>query len=127
MEVKSPGGFVFGIQGWSYGEVRPKSVTFFTNGTTRVADQHGNAIAELVGTHAEVIAKLDDAGVNWQKLDWVGWPQLPYAELKELIKFPETPLDELTRIKDKSLRADAMRMRRELDAAKAEELEEVEV
>lgn len=121
MEVRSPGGFVFGIQGWEYGEVRPRAVTFFMDGTTRVSDHRGNAIPELAGTHAEAIAKLQDSGVDWQKLDWAGWPQLPYDQLKELVRLPETPLDELQKIKDKELRADAVRIRREVDAAALEE------
>ena len=123
MEVKSPGGFVFGIQGWEYGEVRPRSVTFFTDGTAKVCDHRGNAIVDLAGTHAETIANLENSGVDWQKLTWAGWPQLPYEQLKELVRVPETPLDELLKIKDKSLRADAVRMRREVDAAAVEEVE----
>lgn len=123
MEVRSPGGFVFGIQGWEYGEVRPRSITFFTDGTTRVVDHRGNAISEYTGSHASVIARLKDSGIDWQKLDYAGWPQLPYEELKELVKLPPTPLDELQKIANKELRTDAMRMRRESDAAAAEEAE----
>ena len=124
MEVRSPGGFVFGIQGWEYGEVRPKSITFFIDGTSRVHDHRGNSIAEFAGLHAETIAKLEESGVDWQKLDWAGWPQLSYAELKKLDRLPETPLDELAKIKNKSLRADAVRIRREVDAMAKEEAED---
>lgn len=124
MEVKSPGGFVFGIQGWEYGEIRPKAVTFFLDGTARVSDHRGNPIQELTGTHAEVVEKLGEDGVDWKTLDWAGWPQLPYDELKELPRVPETPLDELLKIKDKTLRADAVRLRRETDAAAAAERSE---
>lgn len=127
MEVKSPGGFVFGIQGYEYGEIRPRAVTFFIDGTTRVSDHRGNPIVGYSGSHKEVASLLSDAGVDWQKLDWAGWPQLPYADLKDLIRVPETPLDELCKIKDKQLRADAVKLRREVDAAKAEEAEIVEV
>ena len=112
---------MFGIQGYEYGEIRPKSLTFFIDGTARVHDHRGNAIPDFAGSHVETVAKLNDAGVDWQKLDWAGWPQLPYAELKELTRLPETPLDELSKIKDKALRIDAVRMRRELDSAAAEE------
>lgn len=122
--VQSPGGFVFGIQGWEYGEVRPKAITFFIDGTARVTDHRGNAIPDLSGTHGEVISKFADVGLDWQKLDLAGWPQLPYDELKELTYVPETPLDALMQIKDKSLRADAIRLRKELDQAKADEEEE---
>lgn len=118
MEVKSPGGFVFGIQGYSYGEVRPTSVTFFMDGTARVCDHHGNKM--LSGTHAEVIAELEEASVNWQTLACAGWPQLPYALLKELTYAPATPIDELMKIKDRVLRADAVKFCKERDAEAAE-------
>ena len=42
--VRSPGGFEFGIQGWSPGEPRPTSITFFLDGSCMVCDQHGHAI-----------------------------------------------------------------------------------
>lgn len=122
-EFKSPGGFVFGIQGWSYGEVRPRTITFFMDGTTRVCDHHGNEIREYSKSHGEAIAALKDAGIDWQRLDAAGWPQLPYDELKELVVVPPTPLDELAKIRNKALRLDAMKLRREIDAALAEEAE----
>lgn len=121
MEVKSPGGFVFGIQGYEYGEKRPQAITFFIDGTARVCDHRGNPM--ITGTHEEVTTHLEESGVDWQKLDWAGWPQLPYEKLKELITVPPTPIDELMRIKDKNLRADAIRLRKETDAALAEEAE----
>lgn len=124
MEVQSPGGFVFGIQGYEYGEVKPRAVTFFTDGTVRVIDHRGNPIRGYAGSHQEVITQLSDVGINWQKLDWAGWPQLPYAELKELTVTLVTPLDELLKIKDKALRIDAVKLRRELDAAAESELVE---
>lgn len=127
MNVKSPGGFVFGVQGYEYGEVRAKSVTFFVDGTTRVCDHHGNPIVEYVGSHAKVVEALKDAGIDWTKLDWAGWPQLPYAELKELNLALHTPLDELMKISNKALRADAIKLRREIDEARAAELEEATV
>lgn len=127
MEVKSPGGFVFGIQGYEYGEIRPTSITFFIDGTTRVSDHRGNPIPAYAGSHQEVIAKLADVGIDWQKLTSAGWPQIPYDELKELHTVPPTPIEELAKIREKSLRADAIKMRREVDAAAVEETEVVEV
>lgn len=115
MEVKSPGGFVFGIQGYEYGEVRPQSVTFFIDGTARVYDHRGNQM--LSGPHSEVVEKLKELGTDWQRLNSAGWPQLPYDQLKELSFVPVTPLDELLKIKDKERRADAVRYRKELDEA----------
>lgn len=123
MEVKSPGGFVFGIQGYEYGEVKPKSITFFTDGTTRVCDHRGNAIPEYTVLHSEAVKKLRDTGIDWQKLVAAGWPQLSYDELKELNIVPPTPLDELAKISNKSLRQDSMRFRKEYDDAKLEEIE----
>lgn len=109
-------GFVFGVQGFAYGEVRPTSVTFFLDGTARVCDHRGNYVQEFAGTHAETVAKLKDAGVDWQKLNCAGWPQLTYDELSEMVYVPATPEDELLKIKDKELRSDALKYRRELDA-----------
>lgn len=117
MEVRSPGGFVFGIQGWTYGEVKPVSITFFMDNTTRVCDHHGNAIPEFVGSHKDVIASLSKNGIDWQKLESAGWPQLPYDELKKLVKVPITPADELAKITNKALRQDAQKLRKEVDAA----------
>ena len=63
MEVRSPGGFVFGIQGWEYGEVRPKAVTFFMDGTAKVSDHHGNAIPDLANIGGMSIQFISTAGV----------------------------------------------------------------
>ncbi len=40
----SPGGFVFGLSGWVWGEQRPVGITFFLNGTAMVTDQWGRPI-----------------------------------------------------------------------------------
>ena len=40
----SPGGFEFGVQGWNWGEPRPRAITFFLDGTAMVTDQHGRPI-----------------------------------------------------------------------------------
>ena len=42
--AKSPGGFEFGVQGWTWGDPIPKSITFFTDNTAVVADQYGRHI-----------------------------------------------------------------------------------
>lgn len=125
MEIKSPGGFVFGIQGYEYGEVKPRTLTFFTDGTVTVGDHRGNPIREYNGSHKDVIDQLRANGVDWQRLEWVGWPQLPYDELKELDRVPPTPLDELMRIKDKELRLAAIKLRQETDEIRLSELQEV--
>lgn len=160
----SPGGFEFGLQGWSPGEQRPRSITFFLNGTVLVADQHGKAIRGAVvdgrnvwfavnapvhddpddgyivvrvgtgtapvrtklATHAEVIAALEADRVDWRKLVWAGWPQLPYEELKRLPTLPPTPIEELRKIKDGPLRRDALRARREFDEVRTKELQATE-
>ncbi len=40
----SPGGFVFGLQGFTWGRQEPKSLTFFLNNTCMVCDQWGRPI-----------------------------------------------------------------------------------
>lgn len=150
-EVVSPGGFVFGVQGWNWGEPRPKSITFFLDGTAKVSDQHGRRIKGTtvdnkavlfadgpptiddmpgarahLATHEQVIAALALERVDWKTLSWAGWPQLPYIQLKALPDLPPTPLDELRKIKDASLRKDALKIRREADAARMEEMAAIE-
>ena len=94
-EVTSPGGFVFGVQGWSWGEQQPKSITFFLDGSAMVTDQYGRVIRKAVdqemrevifadkppdgnrddttrvvprpqfASHAQVIAALTAEGIEW--------------------------------------------------------------
>lgn len=130
-EFRSPGGFIFGVQGWQWGDQRPTTITFFLDGTARVCDQHGRPIKGVVHdgkpcyfercTHAEVIAALARERVDWRLLTCAGWPQLPYLSLKELAALPPTPIDELRKIKNATLRKDALRARREADEAVAKE------
>lgn len=117
----------FGVVGYSYGEIRPTAITFFIDGTTKVSDHRGNRIKDYDGSHQQTIEKLKDAGHDWQKLVWAGFPQLPYEQLAELSQLPPTPIDELAKIKDTSLRKDALRIRREADEAAAKELELADV
>lgn len=91
--VVSPGGHVFGVQGWTYGQPVPKSLTFFLDGTCLVADQYGRPIrgaqandgrqylfamtppeANREGfvitrpqyaTHAQTLESLRAEGINW--------------------------------------------------------------
>lgn len=145
--MTSPGGFMFGVQGWTWGEPRPRSITFFLDNTARVSDQHGRPIRGSVidnkefrfaagpppndmipgsrnhlATHAQVIAALAADRIDWLKLSRAGWPQLTYDELKKLPELPPTPLEELKKIKDPALRKDALRIRREYDAKLKEEV-----
>lgn len=138
---------MFGVQGWTWGEPRPRSITFFLDNTAKVCDQHGRPIRgtvvdnkevrfaisapkndELPGarsgyaTHAQVIAALEAERVDWKKLDCSGWPQLPYAELKKLSQLPPTPVEELRKIQDKQLRKDALRARQEADEIAVKEM-----
>lgn len=103
------------------------------DGTCKVCDQHGRPIPGVVTkegkpvyfskcTHAQVIAALADERVDWQVLASAGWPQLPYAQLKSLKEVPPTPLEELRKIADPALRKDALRLRRETDAAREKEM-----
>lgn len=127
--TESPGGFVFGVQGYEYGTPIPRGITFNVDGTAKVVDHRGNPMKTYVGSHQAVVEQLKEAvpPVDWQKLDWAGWPQLPYSDLAELTTLPPTPLEELAKIPNKALRIDAIKMRREVDAAKVEELEEATV
>ena len=133
-DYQSPGGFVFGVQGWVWGEQRPTSITFFLDGTCLVSDQHGRPVKGTVNkegrplhfagcTHAQVIAALAEERIDWLTLTRAGWPQLPYAKLKELKELPPTPLEELKKITDPVLRKDALRVRREADGAREKELQ----
>lgn len=148
-QVMSPGGFIFGVQGWTWGEPRPRTITFFLDGTAMVCDQHGRPIkgtsvdgkevkfattppladgsdkllrAAAFASHARVCAALEVERIDWRKLTSAGWPQLPYEMLKTLTELPPTPAVELQKIRDPQLRKDALRMRREFDDLKAAEL-----
>jgi len=153
MQITSPGGIDFGIQGWDYGEVRPTTIVFLITGIARVCDHHGNPIDELCGPHADILAQLKEAGFDWfvaddeQRTLWLtrknrgkmdknvsmmsvaGFPHLPYAELKKMPRLPETPIDELRNIKNKKHRNDALRARAEADREnqKSMEAEEGEI
>lgn len=90
--VRSPGGFEFGVQGWSPSAPMPKSITFFLDGSAMVSDQYGrpircSAMGDKVvqfadrppegnhdgvvpprpqfASHAQVLAALLEEGVNW--------------------------------------------------------------
>ena len=146
-EFLSPGGFVFGVQGWNWGEQRPTSITFFIDGTARVHDQHGRPIKGIVRegkpiyfakcNHAQTIDLLTEERIDWRTLSCAGWPQLPYERLKTLYVFdektkipvlplPPTPLDELKKIVNSEARKDALKLRREVDTARQQELKSVE-
>jgi hypothetical protein len=130
--MESPGGFIFGVQGWDWGVQQPKSITFFLDGTAGVYDQHGRPIRGAIrdgkevlfakSTHVEILATLEAERIDWKNLSMAGWPQIPYDELIELSQLPPTPIEELRKIKDRKLRKDAIRARREADE-KVETLE----
>ena len=149
--LRSPGGFVFGVSGWVWGDPKPRCITFYLDGTAQVSDQHGRPIRgalvdnkEVIfasgppcmddppgtrakfATHMQVIAALEAEGIKWERVRWAGWPQIPYEELKKLPVLPPTPIEELRKIKDSVLRKDALRIRREVDAAQMAELGMVE-
>lgn len=142
-EFKSPGGFVFGVQGWTWGEQRPSSITFFVNGTCRVSDQHGRPIKGTVRdnkplyfdkcNHAQVVAALAEERVDWRNLVCAGWPQLPYAQLKAMGTLPPWPFAEQhvgdgkctcvrCCIPNDSLRKDSIKAWREATEAQAKEM-----
>lgn len=55
----SPGGFHFGLQGWSWGEPIPKSITFFLDGSAMVCDQHGRPIRTVLSDDGRVLRFAD--------------------------------------------------------------------
>ncbi len=148
----SPGGFIFGVQGWTWGDQKPSTITFFLNGTCKVSDQHGRPIKGTVSaegkplyfdqcTHAQVIAALAEERIEWTTLTWAGWPQLPYDVLKKLPTLPLWPFASIHQptsavgaactcvqcsIKDVGLRKDALRLRREVEELRAKEMVAVE-
>lgn len=91
--VISPGGFEFGVQGFTYGPPVPKSITWFLDNTALVADQYGRPIRRIVNndgttydladcpplagqqgivdarpqfaTHKQVIDALKAENINW--------------------------------------------------------------
>lgn len=201
---KSPGGFEFGIQGFSWGQPKPTSITFFLDNTAMVCDQYGRKICRAVigdkevrfadsppdasrdgsivprpqfATHVQVIEALAAEKINWlayqvqyvdragqskarsnltpeeaskmqekllsegnrnvviiREIVSAGWPQLPYDRpkegpqfcLKDLPELPPTPIEELRKITNASLRKDALRIRREADGARDKELQAAE-
>jgi hypothetical protein len=146
--VESPGGFVFGPQGWSWGEPRPRTITFFLDGTAKVSDQWGRPIKGVMtnsnkpvlfaqgppnnddppsarkeyANHKQVIEALLAERIDWMSLTCAGFPQLSYEELKKLPALPPTPVKELRKIADPTLRRDALKARREADEARKREL-----
>lgn len=151
-EFESPGGFVFGVQGWTWGEQRPSSITFFLNGTAKVSDQHGRPIKGTVRdgkpcyfdkcNHAQVIAALAEERVDWRTLTCAGWPQISYEELKKLPTLPPWPFAAehmpssptgaactciVCSIRDPKLRQDALRAWKESSEVMEQEMRAAEV
>lgn len=148
--AESPGGFVFGPQGFTWGQSIPKGITFFLDNTCTVTDQYGRPIRGVVGldnkptlfapnppdavqdniiiprpqyaTHQKTIEALESERIDWKKLTCAGFPQLPYEELKKLPALPPTPIRELKKIVDKDLRKAAIKARKEADELRAREL-----
>lgn len=146
---KSPGGFIFGVEGWMWGPPKPTCITFFVDNTAKVSDQYGRPIKGAIisnkevrfalappspddkpnsrkglATHAQVIEALFGEGVDWQTLTYAGFPQLPYSDLKKVKQLPPTPVEELIKIPNPTLRRDAVKIRRELNSILEKEREE---
>ncbi len=58
-EFVSPGGFAFGLQGWTWGEPRPQSITFFLDNTAMVCDQHGRPVRTVITDDGRVLRFAD--------------------------------------------------------------------
>ena len=79
----SPGGFEFGLQGWSWGEPIPKSITFFLDGTAMVCDQYGRQIRRCSGFDGKEYRFADTPPIDNQEKVIVGRPQ--FASHAEVI------------------------------------------
>ena len=95
-------------------------------GFRNAVNKDGKRDLVKLGTHAEVVKSLEYERIDWTSLDFAGWPQLPYDELKKLKSVPKTPIDELRKIQNADARKDALRIRREFDKARELELQGVE-
>lgn len=58
---KSPGGFEFGIQGWTWGDPIPRSITFFLDNTAMVCDQYGRCIRRALSPEGVELRFADTA------------------------------------------------------------------
>jgi len=58
-EFQSPGGFVFGVQGFNYGPPRPTSITWFLDNTAMVCDQYGRPIRAAMLDDGRVLRFAD--------------------------------------------------------------------
>lgn len=117
--AESPGGFVFGPQGWHWGQQRVKGITFFLDNTAKVTDQWGRPIPGVVDTDTNKItvfakdAPQDPRGVMNQALveerkkcathaqviaalekEKVDWQSLQIAG------FPQLPYEQLKKLKN---------------------------
>lgn len=57
--VQSPGGFEFGIQGFTYGPPIPKSITFFLDGSAMLCDQYGRVIRRALNASGQIVLFAD--------------------------------------------------------------------
>lgn len=77
----------------------------------------GLTLKQAEETQNKLIAEQYAGVVIARTIACAGWPQLPYEELKKLHSIPPTPYEELQKIPDRKLRADALRIRQEVDDA----------
>lgn len=75
-----------------------------------------------LATHAQVIECLAAERIDWLKLTRAGTPQLPYDVLRKVPDLPMVEVAELRRIPNEALRKDVLRVRRELNEARAAEM-----
>lgn len=57
--ARSPGGFEFGLQGWTWGDPKPTSITFFLDNTAMVCDQYGRQILRAVAPDGREVRFAD--------------------------------------------------------------------
>lgn len=85
----SPGGFEFGVQGWSWADPVPRSITFYLDGTVGMADQYGRPIKGFLVDGKEVwlasTPPADNPPYPQRRKDTGGGKSVPYATHAEVV------------------------------------------
>lgn len=81
---------------------------------------------EAIKLQVQIIQQGNREVIVCRTVEFAGWPQLPYEELKKLTQLPPTPEEELRRIRDPQLRRDALRIKHEFETARAAKTADIE-
>ncbi len=112
-EVRSPGGHVFGLQGFQFADPIVCALTFYLDNTCEVHDQYGRPVRGVItkdnktvlfapdppnadrgndayrgphkyATHMETVIALEGENIDWRKLPFAGTPQLDLERLQSI-------------------------------------------